>query len=101
LKSKTTIFWSSATERSFCPAAVKSFWNRLMAVGAVSSSIIKAVLSTGVAAGGATVEALDATATLEIDCEGCTGLGRAWAAPKARAAMSTLVIMEDIIVAGV
>jgi hypothetical protein len=72
-----------------------------MAVGAVSSSIIKAVLSTGVAAGDATVEALDATATLEIDCEGCTGLGRAWAAPKARAAMSTLVIMEDIIVAGV
>ena len=72
-----------------------------MAVGAVSSSIIKAVLSTGVAVGDATVEALDATATLEIDCEGCTGLGRAWAAPKARAATSTLVIMEDIIVAGV
>ena len=72
-----------------------------MAVGAVSSSMIKAVLSTGVAVGGATVEVLDATATLEIDCEGCTGLGRAWTAPKARAATSTLVIMEDIIVAGV
>jgi hypothetical protein len=62
--------------------------------------MIKAVLS-GVAAGGATVEVLGATATLEIDCEGCTGFGRAWTALKARAATSTLVIMEDIIVAGV
>ena len=70
LKSKTVSFLRASAGRRVLPAAVKSLWNRLMAVGAVNRSWNSAACSSAEGAegaGGAGVAAAVAVAMTDED----------------------------------